>query len=186
MGYVVRRDTKAGERRWQAALRANGREVTRTFLRKADAESWLAEQRADVARGRWVDPSKGTETVASFGRRWLAGRHDLAERTAELYRHLLDRHIGPDLGQVPLAALTPSRVQSWHGKLAKQHPTTAAKACRLLRQVMSAAVADKVVASNPCQAKGAGVEKAPERPVASVAEVTGNEHCSKHANAPAT
>jgi integrase len=36
---------------------------------------------------------------------------------------------------------------------------------------MSAGVADKVIAQNPCQLKKAGVEKAPERPVASVAEV---------------
>jgi integrase len=36
---------------------------------------------------------------------------------------------------------------------------------------LAAAVADRVIAANPCQLKKAGVEKAPERPVASVAEV---------------
>jgi hypothetical protein len=115
-------------RRWQAALRVNGKELTRTFQRKIDAEAWLSEQKTDVARGRWVDPRKGQETVATYGHRWLAGRHDLAERTSELYRYLLERYIAPELGKVPLAALTPSRVQSWHAKLAKQRPTTGAKA----------------------------------------------------------
>jgi integrase len=171
VGYVVRRDTKAGERRWQAALRVNGNELTRTFERKTDAETWLSEQRADGVRGQWVDPRKGQQTVATYARAWLEGRHDVAERTHELYGHLLERHILPYLGKTPLAALVPSKVQSWHGKLTTQHPTTAAKAYRLLRQVLSAAVADKMISVNPCQSKGAGVEEAPERPVASVAEV---------------
>jgi len=36
---------------------------------------------------------------------------------------------------------------------------------------MRAAVDDEVISRNPCQVKGAAVEKAPERPVASIAEV---------------
>jgi integrase len=92
-------------------------------------------------------------------------------RTAELYRHLLDRHILPRFGDVPLTRLAPSMIEAWHAEMATKHQPTAAKAYRLLSQIMRAAVADKVIASNPCQVRGASAEKAPERPVASIAEV---------------
>jgi integrase len=92
-------------------------------------------------------------------------------RTVELYRNLLDSYILPSLGDVPLAALTPSIVAAWHANLANDHKTTAAKAYRLLSQLMRAAVADRVLGANPCQVRSSGVERAEERPVASMAEV---------------
>jgi len=58
-----------------------------------------------------------------------------------------------------------------NAKIAKDHPTTAAKAYRLLSSMMRTAVADEVLGRNPCQVKGAALEKALERPVASIAEV---------------
>jgi len=62
-------------------------------------------------------------------------------------------------------------VRAWHAALAVDHPTTAAKAYRLLSSILRTALTDEVIARNPCQVKGAAVEKAPERPVVSTAEV---------------
>jgi integrase len=70
-----------------------------------------------------------------------------------------------------LADLSPSAVRAWHAGLAVDRPTTAAKAYRLLSSVLRTALTDEVIARNPCQVKGAAVEKAPERPVVSTAEV---------------
>jgi len=100
--------------------------------------------------------------------------------TDELYRYLLDKYIlgpqfceasGKRLGEIPLSRLTPSIVAAWRAELAVEHKSTAAKAYRLLSQIMRAAVADKKVGSNPCQVKGGGIEKSAERPIATVAEV---------------
>jgi integrase len=168
MAHVQKRGNK-----WQARYRDKaGHEHARRFDRKIDAEGWLATNSADLVRGAWVDPRLGKTTVSDFARPWLARRRDLAVRTAELYQYLLERHIEPDLGAVPLAALAPSLVSAWHAQLASKHRTTAAKAYRLLSQILRSAVADKIVVSNPCQVRGAATEKAPERPVASVAEVS--------------
>jgi integrase len=158
---------------WQATFRGpDGRERTRTFPRKVDAENWAADERSKMMRGEWIDPRAGRVTVKTFADPWLARRQDLAVRTVELYRYLLDGHILPTLGDVPLAALAPSIVAAWHAKLATEHKTTAAKAYRLLSQIMRAAVADRMLGSNPCQVKSGGVEKADERPIASIAEVS--------------
>jgi integrase len=93
------------------------------------------------------------------------------ECTVELYRYLLDRHVLPSLGMMALAGITPSAIRTWHAELVARHPTTAAKAYRLLSSIMRPAVADEVISRNPCQVKGAAVENARERPTASVAEV---------------
>jgi integrase len=50
-------------------------------------------------------------------------------------------------------------------------PVTTAKAYRLLRSILSTAVEDRLIETNPCYIKGAAVERSPERPVLTVAEV---------------
>ena len=73
-----------------------------------------------------------------------------------------------------MAKLTPSAVRSWHARLSggpRPGASTVAKAYRLLRTILNTAVEDGVLVKNPCLIEGAGVERAPERPVATVAEV---------------
>ena len=53
----------------------------------------------------------------------------------------------------------------------KEHPPTSQLAYRLLRQVMRAAVDDNRISSSPCRVKGAGVDRSPERQIATLAEV---------------
>jgi integrase len=84
---------------------------------------------------------------------------------------LLRLHIVPAFGDWELASVEASAVRDWWAELRGRHPTTAAKAYRLLNSVYRTAVADGIVGRNPCQVKGGGSEDAPERPVAAVAQV---------------
>jgi integrase len=101
----------------------------------------------------------------------MRSRIDLAERTEELYRWLLRRHIEPTFASHPLDEIEPPDVRAWYASAAQAHPTTAAKAYRLLSSIMRTAVSDELIRRNPCQVRGAAVERAPERPVATIAEV---------------
>jgi integrase len=112
-----------------------------------------------------------TVTFGQYAEEWLQGRPDLAVRTVELYRWLLRRHITTTFGDVSLVGLTPAAVRLWHAGIAREHPTTAAKAYRLLSSIMRTALVDELIAKSPCQVRGAAVEKAPERPIATMAEV---------------
>ena len=116
-------------------------------------------------------PRGGTRNLASYADEWMNSRADLAERTVELYRWLLDRHIVPTFGPSPLDTISPPDVRTWHAESARNHPTTAAKAYRLLSSIMRTAVTDELIRRNPCQVRGAAVERAPERPIATIAEV---------------
>jgi integrase len=159
--------------RWQARYRTAKGELVpaaETFATKGDAAAWLASVQTDTARGEFVDPRAGRVTLRDFANRFMAERV-LAERTAETYRGLLDNHILPSLGQTEIGQLTPGAVRSWHSRLARQHPSTAAKAYRLLRTMLNTAVADELIARSPCRIEGAGKESADERPIATVQEV---------------
>jgi integrase len=158
---------------WQASYWHEGQRHTApvTFKTKADGLAYLASIETGIRRGGWIDPSAGQVKLSDYATKWLGHRPGLAERTVELYRYLLDSHIEPTFGATTLASITPSAVRNWHATLSTRHATTAAKAYRLLSQIMRTAVADEVIARSPCQVKGAAIEHAPERPTASVAEV---------------
>ena len=147
-----------------------------TFRTQRDADAHLAQIRADLGRNTWVDPLAGHVVLEEYAWRWLAERPSLRPRTRELYEGELRLHILPTLGDVELCDLSTSRVRSWHAGLlnaGRPGPTTVAKCYRLLRTILGTAVEDGIVAKNPCVIKGAGVERHPERPVATVEQVFG-------------
>ena len=110
-------------------------------------------------------------TFGTYSDEWLDQRIDLAERTVELYAWLLARHIVPTFGSDPLPSIGTAAVRRWHAEIARTRPTTAAKAYRLMSSIMRAAITDGIVGTNPCQVRGAAVERAPQRPVATMVEV---------------
>jgi integrase len=171
---IKTRQTTSGVRYEVRYRDPTGRERSKTFTIKKLAEKYEREQRTEVAKGTWLDNRQATQTFTEFADKWLEERHDLRPRTLELYRSVLKRHLKPTFGALTMAKLSASSaaVRSWNAELAREHPVTAAKAYRLLRQLCSTAVADGIIGRNPCAVKGAGQEHSPERPTATVAEVT--------------
>lgn len=160
--------------RYQARYRGpDGKERTQRFDRKIDAEKWLITNGADLVRGSWVDPIAGAITLENYANEWLAARGDLRPSTVAKYRGLLDLHILLPLGDVTMANLKSARVRGWNATLAQKHPSTAAGAYRLLSAICNTAVSDEVIARSPCRVAGASEEHAPERPTATLAELSG-------------
>lgn len=134
-----------------------------TFEAKGDAQAFLSGVHADIARGRWVDPA--TKRAArvprldEYAAAWLAQRN-IKPRTRAHYRQLLDRHLAPTFGDVPLTAITPAAVRTWHANLTTG-PTARAHAYSLLRTILGTAVDDGVITVQPCRIRSAGkVERA--------------------------
>jgi integrase len=119
----------------------------------------------------WAEPLTPKILLKDYAEQWLNRRFDLAIRTKELYEYLLKNHICPAIGNSSLKNLTPSMVRGWHAELAQRLPSSAAKSYRLLSTIMNTAVTDGIIVSSPCRVRGAGIERARERPVATVAEV---------------
>ena len=156
---------------WQARYTTpDGREYSKRFTRRVDAETWATAHSADISRGAWIDPHAGRISLRLYANEWLDGRV-IRPTTRAKYRHLLDHHILPTLGDVSLSGLSPSQVSSWRTKLDLQHPATAAGAYRLLSTIFRTAVDEERIARSPCRVKGGATEKAVERPVASIADL---------------
>jgi len=74
MAEVKRRQTKAGEARYDVRVRIGGRVVTRTFKRRKDADDYARLIEADRVRGMAVDPRAGAEKLAPYAARWVDQR----------------------------------------------------------------------------------------------------------------
>ena len=144
-----------------------------TFERKRDAELWLSAKQAEVARGEWLNPEAGRVTLRAYAESWVRERPRLRPRTVVLYEGLVKLHLAPGLGELSVSAVTAPRVRQWRRGLLDQGvgPVTVAKAYRLLRAILNTAVSDRLLAHNPCQIPGAGQEKSPERPIATMDQV---------------
>ena len=168
--------------RWQARYWVDGGlrvAAPTSFATKADAARWLAGVETDQAKGTWVNPLAGRSTLEQYAWTWLRGHARLAKRTKEIYEAQLRLHVLPEvdrglppLGTVAIADLTPALIRQWYAALvARRSPSVAAKAYTRLRQVLTAAVNDEVIAKNPCRIERGGAEHPPEQRFATMAEL---------------
>ncbi len=135
----------------------------RTFQTRGDAEAWLVDESRRISRGDWTPPKerKARARAATFGpyaSAWLAAR-DVKPRTRSTYRHLLDERILPTFADVPLRAISPAAVRTWHASLDPRKATVRAHAYSLLRTILGTAVTDGEIPANPCVIRGAGAAR---------------------------
>ncbi len=150
--------------RWRARYTGpDGLRRSASFRTKADARAWLSTAHADVVRRAWWAPEAGRRTVGAWAADYLV-RTDLRESTRALYTGLWTRHLSPVWEQMAVADVSAQHVRSWHDHAAASTgPTVLAQSYRLLRSLLQVAVADEVIAANPCRLRGAATPK-PARP----------------------
>lgn len=92
-----------------------GRQRSKTFSLKRDADAWDAKAKLSKRQGELASLDAGKQTLASFTAEWweLHAVPNLAPKTLELYSSLRDRLLVPRLGDFPLRALTPERIQGF-------------------------------------------------------------------------
>jgi integrase len=155
MASIEKRE-RNGQVRWYARYRdPAGRQRTKTFDRKVDAERFVTTTEASKLVGSYVDPKQAARNFADVAEEhWRGYAHTLAaDTTRPMKRSRLDRHILPVLGGYPVGAIKPSTmaaaVATWSQKLA---PGTVGQTLRQVRQILDAALADGIIASNPAKA----------------------------------
>jgi len=91
MAHVEKRD----KGRWRARYRGpDGRERSKTFERRADAERWLAGVEVSKSAGDWIDPALGKRTFADWAQEWSATIVDLRPSTLDRDRRRQGRRSG--------------------------------------------------------------------------------------------
>ncbi|MET7773413.1 site-specific integrase [Nocardia sp. NPDC005366] len=161
--------------RWQASFTSpNGQRqnAPNTFRTKTDADRWLVNIEAEISKGVWIDGNLGRQKFRDYAAAYLEHNPNIGEKWAEDCRRNMRLHM-VDLLDLSLVAITGPVVRSWHAKVlaGKGGRTAIAQSYRFGRTVMNCAIRDNAIRANPFNIKGAGADKAQERPVASVAEV---------------
>ena len=128
----------------------DGRQRSKSFGRKVDAERWLRSELAKVDRGEWVDPELGSVPWADYSAKVLTGRVHLAARTIETDRVCHGR-ASPWIGDVPLSRLTPELLRQLMAELtaAGYAAETVSKTMRWVRLTLNQAVTDRRILSSP-------------------------------------
>ncbi len=161
---IDKRKTKSGELRYEVRYRApDGRERSKTFRLKKDAEQFERSQRTDLARGTWVDPRGGVITFDAWAAEWL--EIDATKRAKTRWRdeQTIRNHLSPRLGPRPIGTIKPTDVQAivkgW--VQAGLAPSTVRRHYATLRAILTAAVNADLLGRSPCRGvKLPSIEKA--------------------------
>lgn len=164
-----------GKPSYQVRLRRpDGTWYSKTFRTKREADAYVLSERTSHLSGTWIDPQAGSVSLSEYAHAWLKMRPNLRPRTMEQYEYLLRLRILPHLGSVSIRELNTATVRRWHSDQIARHgssASTAAKAYRLLRTILTTAVDDELILRNPCMIKGASVERYDERPILTLEQV---------------
>jgi integrase len=151
-------------KRWLAVWAGpGGREQTRAFAKKSDADKYGAAQETDASRGTYLDPRLARTTVGQWADDWIRGYRRHRPSTVRQARvHLVQ--IKAEFGGMPLQLVRPSQVEAWLARL-KAEGLSASYVYALhsrLGQLYRAAMRDGLVARSPCSrdtSPGAGKQR---------------------------
>lgn len=153
MAHIQRRGERGNYRYKVRYLNPDGREQSRTFVRRADAETFLTSVTSDILRGQYVDPRAGRVRFADYAQEWL-DRQSFAPSTREAVQSRFAAHVYPVLGSRMISEIRPSVAQSWATGMSRKSgaqlaPATVRVIMANVSSVLTAAVDDGIIASNP-------------------------------------
>jgi integrase len=129
------------------------------FASEAAAKAARDEARIKARTGQYID--RNGITIGSYLDQWL-GAHamEIKPKTLADYRHLIERHVKPNIGELRLQAIRPARLTKLYRDLATTggrggaglSPRTVEYVHAILRKAFrDAVIVDQVLASNPAE-----------------------------------
>ncbi len=152
MGHI-RRHPNAPDR-WQVRyIDPSGRERSRNFAKKTDAEKFLITVESDKLRGIWTDPDAGRVSLREWATEVEANRLNRRDSTKARDASCLHNLILPTFGDIELARIRPNEIRTWIGDLQQRGyaPATITKAYQILSRTFRVAVADGLIPHSPCR-----------------------------------
>lgn len=135
----------------------DGRERRLSFAKKTAADDYKSLVEADMLRGSYIDARAGRELFGTYAERWLADQ-TVDPATREQMAHRLTLYVKPHaLWRTQLGRIKPGTIQSWLRSLdsAGRDGKPLAETTKLVTfahvsAALSGAVADELIAKNPC------------------------------------
>jgi integrase len=149
---IKARQVKKG-RVYDVRLRGpDGREVSRTFLTKRDAEQYRAAQVTTKAKGMWIDPGGLLRSFGEVADEWLEANPAKRDSSRSRDSSALRNHILPLFANHKIGRLTPSDVRGavrlWADEM---KPRSVRRVYGALRAVLNYAVENDWLGRTPCR-----------------------------------
>jgi len=129
------------------------------FATEQDAKAARDQARVRARQGQYID--RNSITVAAYLDQWLeAHAVEVKPKTLQDYRHLINRHVRPYIGELRLQAMSPARLTKLYRELATNggrdgaglSPRTVEYVHAVLRKAFrDAVVVDQILPSNPVE-----------------------------------
>ena len=129
------------------------------FATEQDAKAARDQARVSARQGQYID--RNSITVAAYLEQWLeAHAVEVKPKTLQDYRHLINRHVRPYIGELRLQAMSPARLTKLYRELATNggrdgaglSPRTVEYVHAVLRKAFrDAVVVDQILLSNPVE-----------------------------------
>ncbi|MEV0927295.1 site-specific integrase [Streptomyces spongiicola] len=141
----------------------DGSEKSQSFPdgQKRLAEDWLTNVKKDMADGTYADPGAAKKTFGQYAEEWLSSQGGEVT-TRESTRTCIRKHSIPYLGSRPLNSFRPQHIRAWLAELEKNVESSSYRAAifRCVSTVLSAAVDDGYMRTNPCRARSVRAPRA--------------------------
>ena len=150
MAHIEKRSDR--RKPWRVRYRdPRGRERSRSFARKADADRFMATVQADLIRGDWTDPRLSQITVEEWAKRWLRTKAHLKPKTLAGYQSNLYAHVLPAFAYHQLRHIDRMTVEEWITDLQASGlgPSGIRQARQVLNSMLTLAVDAGYLPSNP-------------------------------------
>ena len=163
MAHIEKRPDR--RKPWRVRYRdPAGRERSRSFLRKVDADRFMATVQADLVRGSWTDPRLSQITLEEWAERWLRTKSHLKPKTLAGYRSNLHAHVQPAFRRYQLRHIDRMAVEEWIADLRATGlgPSGIRQARQVLNSMLTLAVDAGYLAANPVEAVRSPRQPEPE------------------------
>ena len=153
MGSIDAYQTAKGRRYRVLYRRPNNTQTQkRGFVTKRSAELFLAEVEVSKSRGSYIDPSKSRVILSVWIDDWMQTRSDWKPTSRERVRGIVELHVKPKLGDLPLGDLSHVTIQQWAGSLSgDMAPASVRRVVNVLSGALQLAVADGRLPANPAR-----------------------------------
>jgi integrase len=172
-GSIRLRKQQDGSKRYQARYsrphpsKAGQRLVScKTFPKKGDAQSWLAEQHVRHSRDPHARPDRAKQLFPALVEQWTAVRAaSLEPKTRARYAQVVRTHLLPEFGNAAVGDISREWVRDFLAQLSATDiaPGTVHKVKTTLSSIMAEAVERNMLSANPCHGVSAKVVRRERR-----------------------
>jgi integrase len=137
-------------------LDPDGRELFKMYPDRqlSAAKAFLHEVESAKQRGSYLNPQSGKVTFQSYAEEWFKGQ-SFKSTTRGVVPSRLKNQVYPFLGNIELGSITPTTIRNWIRWMLDRGlaPNYRLVCFTHVSAIFSAAIDDKKIATNPCQAR---------------------------------